>query len=511
VSDETEIPPPDHLPEPVEAENWEPKLNPSQKKVFNSTNKFVLAYGEKGTGKSIGGLHALIRHCYEEDEALALLIAVQIRTGKEGSLYDLEWCLDIWKNGNWSDREQTTRSDEGMGLEYTEPALDPNTKDRVVYIGNRHGGWSKVILMSIPYAEVVAKRMKNLAPSFIYMEEITDMEGKEYFTHANAQLGRRRRIAGPQQFYASCNPEGPSHWVYQVFWIDCVNIETGDRDPEYFVIHVPIHENIHNLPPDYIKRLETVYKDPIERDRLLKGKWVDRPSGDAIFKTFFRPQIHVRGQFGLKPIKGFPIITGWDPGPVNYSIHFEQMVPCKDKVIWLTFEELNFVGEFTPDHVVVPRMLARMDYWISQLGSDTQFVHIADEAAFTHRRQDGSYDATRVQQLSGNRIRLRGCPKGKESVPSRVNMAITMLLAETAYIGTNCPKTIEMFKMLASEPAKEGKYDANVGLRPKRSPYIHPFDSWSYPPYYFTLHPAVHSLSGSHASGGAAVYRAGGG
>lgn len=470
------------------------------------------------SGKSIGGLHALVRHCYEENDALALIIAPQIRTGKEGVIYDLQWVLDIWKNGNLD--KDGNRMDEGIGLEYTEPSLDPQTKDRVIFVGNMHGGWSKIILISIPYAEVVQKRMKALSPSFVYVDEVTELSGREYFTYVSAQLGRRRGIKGPQQYVASCNPEGPSHWVYKVFIEEPTNSDTGERDQAFSVYHVAITENKHNLPPGYIEGLIKLFRDPTDYERLIHGRWIDRPSGDSLFRNYFSPLIHVRpprdtrefrqGQF-LPPKRGFPLICGYDPGPVNFSIHFEQMIPTRDgRIIWITFDELNYVGSYTPEHKVVRDLMKRMDHWQTYLGSQASFVHISDEAAFSQIRQDGSYDALRIQQLSGGKIRMRPCPKGKESVPARVNMAIGMLLDETAFISASCPKTIEMFALLASEPAKEGKYDQYVGLRPKRSPYIHPFDSWSYPPFYFTMNPAALSLQ-TAAAPKREVFRAGGG
>lgn len=497
------FPMPEHNPAPTHLDGWCPLLNTTQQKIFDDLAKYILSYGEKGSGKSIGGLFALVRHCYEEKDALALIIAPQIRTGKEGVIYDLMWVLDIWKNGNWDPNfpEDKRRLDDGMGLEFTEPSLDPQTKDRCIYIGNRWGGWSKVVLMSIPYAEVVEKRMKALSPSFVYVDEITELDAKDFFTYVAQQLGRRRGIRGPQQYMASCNPEGPSHWVYEVWWVDCV--KDGKRSKEYSVYHVPVKENYRNLPPGYVEGLMDLYKDPIDRARLLEGRWIDRPSGLSIFKNYFRPEIHIRPTpgspdavkgFGLLPLRGFPIIMGYDPGPVNYSVHMLQMIPAREKVIWTVFDELNFVGQFMPDTAVVPRILRRMAYWSNFLGGNPSFVHIGDESAFTHLRHDGSYDATRLLQLSNGKIRMRPCPKGKESVPQRAQMIITMLLTETLFVSNNCPRTIEMFRLLASEKPKNDKYDPNAGLTPKRSVYLHPFDSLSYPPYYFTLHPAAFAL-----------------
>ncbi len=518
---------PPGTPPPAHINGWCPDLNPTQQLIFDDLALYIIAYGEKGSGKSIGCYHALVRHCYEEDNALALLIAPQIRTGKIGALYDLEYVLDVWRNGNWADREQTVRSDAGMGLEYTSASLDPQTKDRCIWIGNRHGGWSQVILMSIPYAEVVEKRMKDLAPSFVLLSEITELENKKFFTFISQQLGRRRGIKGPQQYVCNCNPEGPSHWVYEVFWIDCVDQETGIRDKNYSVYHVKIHENRHNLPPGYIERLEALYKDPLDRQRLLDGQWVDRPTGEAIFRQYFRKEIHVRGDasknIGLTPKKGFPVFIGYDPGPANFSVHFEQAIQTPNKTIWIIFDELNFVGQYMPDFQVVPRVMERMAHWNKILGG-ARFVHIGDEASFTHRRPDGTYDATRLLELSKKwlaahtehaalgPIRMRPCPKGKESVPARVQMLINLFMDEALYVSAMCPKTVEMFRLIASDKPKEGKemkYDQNVGLIPKRSAYIHPLDSASFPPFYVTMNSSQFALQTAPVDSG--VFRAGGG
>ena len=157
--------------------NWHPDLNPTQKTIFEDTSKFILAYGEKGSGKTLGLLFKLVRHCYENQNALAIVVSPSIRTGKEGVLHDLETIvLPQWG--------------EGIGLEYTQSKLDPNTKDRHLWIGNRYNGWSKVLLISIPYADAVEPRIKGMSPSFLYVDELTNCHGREYFLYPAAQLNR---------------------------------------------------------------------------------------------------------------------------------------------------------------------------------------------------------------------------------------------------------------------------------------------------------------------------------
>ena len=203
-------------PEPEQTE-WYPDLNETQQKIFNDNARFILGYGEKGSGKTIGFAHKLTRHLYEEENALVLIIAPSIRTGAEGIWHDLDTLvLPQWE--------------EGINLEYTASKLDPNTKDRHRWVMNRFGGWSKMLLVSIPYAAAVETRIKGPAPSHVYVDELTQCDGVEYFRYPAAQLGRRRGIRGPQQFCASCNPEGPSHWVYKQFFEDILDEDSGKMD-----------------------------------------------------------------------------------------------------------------------------------------------------------------------------------------------------------------------------------------------------------------------------------------
>ena len=77
-------------PGPKAKGTWTPDLNPTQQKIFDTPSRFVLGYGEKGSGKTIAFGHKVIRHAYENDNALVLIVAPSIRTGSEGIWHDLE-------------------------------------------------------------------------------------------------------------------------------------------------------------------------------------------------------------------------------------------------------------------------------------------------------------------------------------------------------------------------------------------------------------------------------------
>jgi hypothetical protein len=497
---------------PPKVKNWRPNLNPTQQTAFSDCANVVLMYGEKGSGKTIGGLHALVRHCYENRNALAFIIMGTIFAGKEGALDDLmTLVLPAWRDGNRYPLFENGKPhpkagelmDGGMGLQYTEPKQDPDTKDRILEITNRFGKKSRVILKSILYGEFVDKRMKGPYPSFILMDEASDLDSKEYFSKTNIQLGRRRGPVGPQQFYLCCNPKGPSNWVYQLFWDDCMlkdadGKSTGKRDPGFSVYHVPISENLHRMQAGYVERLMASLKDPIERDRLIHGKWVDKPSGEAIFKNYWAPQIHIAGdamlgKYDWTPIKGLPIICGVDPGPANFSIHFLQRLwfPRQQKRIVVVFDELNFVGQHKTVRMATLEWVNRLDYWDEE--ADYKFTNfsVSDEAAFTQGNSDGSYDGAEIQKHSKGRIRLRACPKGPGSIRARVEMTQDMLIQEEIKVSARCVKTIEMFRMLSSAKQKPGQYDENLAYEPVKSPYTHPFSSLTYPLFFFQMNPGM--------------------
>ena len=93
--------------------------------------------------------------------------------------------------------------DNGIGLQYTESKLDPKTKASKIWIGNRYGGWSMAILISIPHAKSIEARVKGPAPSFVYIEELTNCESVKYYSYLRAQLVRRRGMGTPPRPTAS--------------------------------------------------------------------------------------------------------------------------------------------------------------------------------------------------------------------------------------------------------------------------------------------------------------------
>jgi hypothetical protein len=472
-------PPPKSKPPPER--RWEPDLNFTQRLIWDDQRENVFGHGEKGSGKSIGFEHKAVRHLYDNNNALVLAMSPNIRAGNEGFWYDLETkILPRWK--------------QGIGLEFTNSKLDPLTKDRHRWIRNRHGAWSKILLMSIPHSSMVEQRIKQIAPSMVSAEELTDCDGPEYYTFAALQLGRREGITGPQQYCASMNPKGPSHWVYKLLF------EEHADDPEFGVHHVPITENRHRLPRGYIERLErTLKNNPTLRDRLINGVWVDMPTGEGLFKEYYVPDLHVKGNIikghGLLPMAGFPILIGYDLGQKWSSATFLQCIPtATGKAIWIVFDEVDHLGEKILYKKMAWEIMARMEFWRKKMNYQFQFMHIADESAINQWRPggEGSYDAwefekeynRQAKDKDERKIKILGCPKGDGSVAARIRLLQGKLYQEEFFVSALCTNTVGM--LLNIEAHKE---DPD---KPARGKWIHKFDSVTYPMFKIEMGGGMH-------------------
>ena len=464
--------------EEKEAEPWMPSLTVTQRKIFDDPAKYILAYGERGSGKtfSLGG-HKLVRHCYENFNALALII-VGVRS--QATMGGVWHKLQVEILPEWV---------EGINLNHTDERQDTQ-KNLYIDIENRFGGYSRICLISVPYGSFIKDRIKGFEPSLVFVDELTNLDTNDYFNAVVQQLGRRQGIHGPQQYLAACNPDGPSHWVYKRFFEEPYSAD-GKWNKDYSVYHVPIKENVANLPPGYYDRImEAVKTDPIEEARMVRGEWIDRPAGDAIFGPYFSKALHIRGdaKSGILPNENFPILVGWDPGSVNNAVIFMQALVGEDGIIWTVFDELVTINKKLPYTTLVPLVMRKMAYWNRKCDTKFTYQHISDNSAFNqYRAKTGSYDVRDIEEISRNKaetfnlspIRMRSAPKFNGSVEARVRLTIGKLQNDQFLVSSQCTSIIKMFQNLVSE--KQGKtYDPNISFKPKRSVYVHAFDAMSY-------------------------------
>jgi len=477
---------------------WRPMLTLTGTMAFrDQTARYILQEGERGSAKTYSGLHKLVDHCFNNRNALAIVIVGVRRQAEEGGAWHKlqQEVLPIWKHGNrenvqgqWTDKY----FDRGLGIKYSE--VQSNTaKDVYLFMQNRFDApnqmSSRILLLSMPVESYVADRVKGMEPSFVLVDEAQTLDSDTYFRGIVQQIGRRPNIRTTQQAVYCANPDGPSHWLWKLFWERPLKTESGQWNKRYARYHFPVMENLSHLPPDYWENVvEATKDDPIEFQRMVQGLWVDRPKGKALFRFAFQENLHMRGDLsknrGLVPIKGHPVIVSYDPGAANTSIHFLQIVPTVDKVYKIILDELNFVGEYIPYPQLVPRLIARMNYWDGfemdgkKIGP-FKWIHVSDSSAFNQfRAATGSFDAAEIETLSAGRIKMMECPKGPGSIEARTRLILDALTSDELRLSALCPKTREMFLNIEE--------DEKNRMKPKpNGPLVHVLDSVSYGFFYF--------------------------
>lgn len=509
---------------------WVPAHGPTQTLIFNDQSDTVGACAEKFSGKSIVFADCVIAHCYEEWDALAVIIGNSHRALAEGICHDLTtFSLPRWRDGNREplflevDGElvENPRAgeliDQGIGLEFTGWKADPNNKDLYLKIRNRFGGWSRIRVIAIPYADMVQSRMTNLNASLFYLEEATRCGGAGYHTYPGMQLYRRRDIKGPQQYLFSCNPDDPASWVYTWMYKDVVvsKNEPGrdwPKDPEKPGIrrdidvgfhYLPYEENKCNVSSKNRENLKKILKsNPILSARLYKGKWIAMPDGAALFAAEYDDHRHTRGDLekkrGVVPIPGHPIVIGMDWGSRNFGLVFKQIIESEDGPFSLNFDEIAYYKEMHKTSRLARAILEKMRFWNEWLREEKSDERAAwcwwfitgDDATTNFNPETGSIQARDLEdhmraavEEDTERYRgieppiIRGCPRPSGSVEKRVDITAEMLMEDRCVVSALCVGLNGMFNHLAADPDRAG--------RPaKDNRWIHIFDGFSYPEYY---------------------------
>jgi hypothetical protein len=357
----------------------------------------------------------------------------------------------------------------------------------------------------MPWAIQVAGNVRGIEPSIVFVDELTTLDDPVYFDAIIQQVGRRPGVKGVQQYMAACNPEGPSHWVYKRFFeipfeeardVDgkIVN-KAGEWNPDYAVFHLQMEENKKYLNKHYYQTVvDATRSDPVEFKRLVGGEWIDRPSGQSLFGNHFYPQIHVKGNKDARivPSVNFPVIVGYDIGQVNHGVSFMQAIPMKGKgVVWVIFDEMVYTNTQVEIRDLVKELMRRLDFWNKQTGHKFTHIHVSDNSAFNqYRNTTGSYDHLDVERISRHYcekypdlkpVIMRPAPKFPGSREARVRLLISLLQEERFLVSYACTHHRDMLMNLRSEGSPKGVYDPGAGFRPKRSVYVHCFDSCTYP------------------------------
>ena len=490
-------PPP---PGPVKNKKWRPKLNPIQNRIFECETRNVLVHAEKGSGKTQGVLNRVVRHCYENRNALAFVLTTVKSMSDDGGAWHklITEVLPQWE--------------EGLGLHWKR--ANDKQHNEFVWIQNQHREWSQIKGISAPHPDQLRERFPGREPSLVFVDELTMCSTDEYYKAPSAQLGRRPFVEGIQQFIGACNPAGPSHWVHDLFFIKPFDEEKGEWDPNFENIYVPLSDNESNLPPGYADHLRATYKhDPIESARLIGGEWIDRPSGESLFREIYNPHVHVKPLDGngdpsrserLMPSKGHAMIIGLDPGSLNNAFTFQQWLPVDGHMKWVAFDELVTIRKRISYEDFVPMVARRVKFWretVMATAKELPQVWISDNSAFNQfRAAQGSFDVLEIERIYEacrvkyglESIKIKPAPKFNDSVMIRVQLLQKLLSQDDFLVSAGCPRIQSMLTQLDAQKQKPGTtFDPKLALSPKRSEHLHVFDALTYPMILASITPGA--------------------
>lgn len=459
------------------AKRWLPSLTPKQMEVFNDTSPNLLVSSMRFTGKSWAVGYSVVRHCYDYPNALVLLVAKTKRQMLTGGL------MSKIVNDILPDFGANIEGFEFSGIKMT------IEKDVVVTVKNRYGGTGLIQVMSIGSDSDLQRKIKALEASLVVVDEVTLYDTPEVYAALSATLGRRASIpSSAQRFIATTNPASPSHWVATTWSV----LSPAERDPDFHVIELLPEDNPSEHTASYYKRLKkSLQHNPTKYARDVEGKWVEVPDGAALFADYFNPDVHIIGDAanGLHPVKGIPVLLGFDLGDTNHGVSIMQVVPTKDKTLWLVFDEYESVKKEVSLEQVTRKVMVKVNGWCQRVGHSFSITAVSDNSAFRRfRSSTGSFDHAEVQQ-HWKRLRpqfpyikfdliIHEAPKGDGSVAVRTRFIQDLFARSEMFVSAQCPAHLRMLSKITGTKKTPMAPDTHDPLK-------HIYDALSYPVVYY--------------------------
>ena len=299
---------------------------------FHASQAYVRGLvGGRGSGKSTGVSVEVSRHCWHNAGAKVMLvrktetsqadstIETFLQTfAKLGNLYTDtgDGLFKIWDNG----RTIRLPSDKAVKA-FNAAAPTWKTKgERIQWLdteGTRLCGF--VEMRGVPNDKDSEIRFRGFECSMMVLVEADQLTKKD-FNLAMACL--RWKGSDPDTcdengfildagLILDTNPPSPSHWIAQ---LEADKKQMEMLNAEFW--HIPTHENVHNLPPNYIERQIMIpyANNPAMIERMLYGRYADAYDGNAVYYAFNAAE---HAGEDLPWPKGAYMIRGWDFGTHN--------------------------------------------------------------------------------------------------------------------------------------------------------------------------------------------------
>lgn len=469
----------------IDAEGrWSPDLATKQALLFNCAKKFVLCSGPVRSTKTIGCLHKLLRHAWETPQARISIFARTVKSAFAGGVWSdlVEIVLPLWLRANM-----------GMRIVYG-PKVEGSTRLHSLGLSNMHGGLSEIQLRSLDYDFDIEASIKSGRFSMFYFSELSNFKNRIVFD-ATAERLRMPHLRDEEHLWlADTNPddEGEQSWIYKLFYIDRLaeNHPYPDVQSKFEVIEFTLADNIWMTQAERNEIFSRYAHDPGRKARYCDGLWTTQTE-EGLFSDVFLADTHVLGNIStydeddwellLPSEKCMMLVTGWDPGAKNHSMHLLERLedPERTSVFHVLDEVVSLNIELTIEDFTY-LVVERLDFWTKYISDHchkgrVDERHWSDNSALVQFRSAlGSFDHTIVAVASDGRIMLQASPRGKgrTTIFRRIDLLRRLLFQNRLFVSARCVNTIKMLGSL-----KKGRNK----LEPVQdSPMRHVFDSLTY-------------------------------
>lgn len=458
-------------------------------KLYNCYHPYVLIDGPRWAGKTVAACHKMIRHCWENDNAIFGIVAKTKGNAKSGVWTHglINFCIPQWE-----------KNCKGFKLAKGE-SMTADSKMSFVRINNYYGGISEIQLHSLVHDEDVEKKFKGTNFSGMYVSEAdqfgTEIKNVNNKNHVfNVFCDQLRIPSVPEehhQIILDTNPpeDGEDNWMYPIFFDPPE--ERLKHDPDYRSSYVRIPFTWDDNPwmsPKKRRDLLTRYShDANLKARYILGKWV-KDLRNGMFSDVLIPNTHFIGNATamdpsqwevLTPASGtFEMAVGWDPGDVNHGVAMAAPRSHPHGNIYDFVDEVAIIGQKCSLDDLTMMVMEQMDKWerfmLREFGvAKVLWRHWSDSSVDKYRASANADDAATIFLASGGRINLMGVDKIPGSVMQRIKLLRKFLFNNRAFFSASMVFACEMLQRI-----KKGRSVASPFKR--NDPYKQIFDPITY-------------------------------
>jgi PBSX family phage terminase large subunit len=460
---------------------YTPNVSDRQLDILNDYHRFLLVHGPRKSGKSVGILHKIVRHCVENKGAQVAIVARSKTTSQAG----------VWKlltNPSYGIIATWIKETGGLVQWVQTPRHQQDTKTAFCTIRNMYGGESEIQLHSINVETLNAAedRFKDTSFSMIYIVEADKFKTRVVYDTLTAQL---RSMVVPfdlQQIILDTNPpdEGDTHWLHDVFF----KTPTENHNQ----IFVPLDDNPY-LDPREKDALYDAYKhDENMLARYFYGKWV-KTSDDAIFSDVWNEYYHLvevvmdgpelDNATILRPNEEVWMMeSGWDLGDVNSAVTIGFHTVSGSKIVYHVIDELVYKNSRVHLTEIAEEFMEKQAYWNSWMlrkhNTTPSWTYFSDTSSLRFKSSIAGDEAAVLYRHTDGVIRLSGVKKGANSVAKRVDLLKRMLHSGELFVSGLCQHTVDMLRFVKPPPASERRRATDV--MSSTDPHKHVFDALTY-------------------------------